>query len=95
VFSGAYDRIRVEKTDQLTMATAVQQSEPPSPPIVWHRARFCSTGECVEVARDGDAIVIRDSRDPALHLRYTRQEWRAFVLGVKAGDFDGLAALEG
>jgi hypothetical protein len=76
------------------MATAVEESLP-SPPMVWQRARFCSTGECVEVARDGDAIVIRDSRDPALHLRYSRQEWRAFVLGVKAGDFDSLSPLDG
>lgn len=73
------------------MSTAVQGSTP----IVWRRASFCGTGECVEVTRDDDAIVIRDSKNPAFNLRYTRQEWRAFVLGVKAGDFDDLFPLDG
>jgi Domain of unknown function (DUF397) len=71
------------------MSRVIQQP----PAVVWQRARSCGNGECVEVASDGDAIVIRDSKNPALNLRYTRQEWRAFVLGVKAGDFDKLLML--
>ncbi len=73
------------------MSIAIQGS----PPVVWQRARVCGTGECVEVARDGDAIVVRDSKNPAQKLRYTRQEWRAFVIGVKAGDFDDVSPLDG
>lgn len=76
------------------MARAVQETQP-SPPLAWQRARLCGNGECVEVARDGDVIVVRDSKDPALHLRYTAQEWRAFVSGVKSGDFDNLSPLGG
>jgi Domain of unknown function (DUF397) len=76
------------------MATALQET-PPSPPLVWQRARLCGNGECIEVARDRDEIVIRDSKNPALQLRYNRQEWRAFILGVKSGDFDGLSPLDG
>jgi hypothetical protein len=36
-------------------------------------------------------IILRDSKEPAgAVLRYTGAEWRAFISGVKAGDFDGL-----
>jgi Domain of unknown function (DUF397) len=56
---------------------------------VWQRASFCGGGECVEVAQQRDVIMLRDSKDPSGPvLRYTRAEWEAFVLGVKAGEFE-------
>lgn len=49
-----------------------------------------STGECVEVARlDSGEIGVRDSKDrggPV--LRFSRREFRAFVRGAGAGEFD-------
>lgn len=44
---------------------------------------------CVEtMAYQGD-ILVRDSKDPTGPvLRFTRDEWDAFVAGVKAGEFD-------
>jgi hypothetical protein len=57
----------------------------------WVKANVSSpTGDCVEVARlaNGD-VAVRNSRDttgPA--LVYTRSEFRAFVAGARAGDFD-------
>jgi hypothetical protein len=56
---------------------------------VWRKASFCASGECVEVAvRDG-MIVVRDSKNPrGRMLRFTTEEWQAFVRGVKAGGFD-------
>lgn len=57
----------------------------------WVKSRASSpTGDCVEVARlaNGD-VAVRNSRDatgPA--LVYTRSEFRAFVVGARAGDFD-------
>lgn len=37
----------------------------------------------------GDEIALRDSKLPdSPVLTYTRDEWRAFVAGVKDGEFD-------
>jgi hypothetical protein len=46
-------------------------------------------GNCVEVARDGDQVLVRDSKDPAGPvLAFTAGEWAAFAAGVKACEFD-------
>jgi len=65
---------------------------------VWRKASFCASGECVEVAQRGGMIVLRSSNHPGRisvglrrRVHYTPQEWRAFVRGVKAGEFDDLA----
>lgn len=56
---------------------------------------FCSWGNCVQVdlAPDGGVYVRRRvTGDGAMagQLPFTRAEFRAFVLGVKAGEFDDL-----
>lgn len=44
---------------------------------------------CVEVAFVGDAIAVRDSKDPTGPvLTFTPAEWDAFVAGAKDGEFD-------
>ena len=44
---------------------------------------------CVEVAFVDGAIAVRDSKDPqGPALIYTRDEWDAFLGGVKDGEFD-------
>ena len=44
---------------------------------------------CIEVARSGDQIAVRDSKDPSGPvLVFTTHEWRAFVNGVRDGEFD-------
>ena len=44
---------------------------------------------CVEVAFVGDAIAVRDSKNPAGPvLLFTQGEWDAFVGGAKDGEFD-------
>jgi Domain of unknown function (DUF397) len=51
-----------------------------------------SNGNCVEVAslRDG-GIGVRDSKDSeGPVLRFTPDEWRAFLGGVRNGEFDSL-----
>ena len=41
-------------------------------------------GNCVEVARDGDGVKVRDSKDPqGPSLHFTGPEWRAFVDGIE------------
>ena len=53
------------------------------------RSSFCSEGKCVGVALDGPLVQIVDTKDSDLPpLRFTREEWAAFVAGVKNGEFD-------
>ena len=52
---------------------------------------FCSLGDCVEVGRmPGGSVTLRDTKDSErrMALTFTRDEWDAFVQGVKAGEFD-------
>jgi Domain of unknown function (DUF397) len=57
---------------------------------VWITSRFCNNSACVQVAHlPGDMVAIRDSKNTAglAHI-FDREEWAAFISGVKAGDFD-------
>jgi predicted secreted Zn-dependent protease len=49
-----------------------------------------SGGQCVEVAANlPGMIAVRDSKNPeGPVLIYTPDEWRAFIAGVKAHEFD-------
>jgi hypothetical protein len=56
----------------------------------WLRSRACSSDGCVEVAHLADgSVAIRDSKDvrKAAHV-FDREEWSAFITGVKNGEFD-------
>lgn len=53
------------------------------------KSSFCGNTACVEVGRDGDDVLVRDSKDLSIApLRFTTEEWRDYVAGVKAGEFD-------
>ena len=56
----------------------------------YRTSSFCSMGNCVEVGRSADGVVlVRDTKDRAQQaLTFTDDEWAAFVAGVKAGEFD-------
>jgi uncharacterized protein DUF397 len=58
----------------------------------WHKSSRSSGngGDCVEVADNlPDVVAVRDSKDPTgPALVFNQREWRAFVDGVKAGEFD-------
>lgn len=56
----------------------------------YRRSSECADGSCVEVfSSPHGEILVRDSKNPdQTPLSYTRDEWSAFVLGVKAGEFD-------
>jgi hypothetical protein len=49
---------------------------------------YCSHGDCIEVGITPDGVVVRDTRDRARGLVFDHEDWRAFVLGVKGGEFD-------
>jgi Domain of unknown function (DUF397) len=56
----------------------------------WFKSRLCSSDGCVEVAHlDGGHVALRDSKDArkAPHV-FDREEWSAFIAGVKNGEFD-------
>lgn len=58
---------------------------------VWRKSSF-SGGEqaCVEVAIDHDSISVRDTKDQGAgpELNFTPAEWRAFLAGVRGGEFE-------
>ncbi|GAA3471172.1 DUF397 domain-containing protein [Nonomuraea roseola] len=56
--------------------------------LIWHA---CNNGDCVQVAKLDDRVLIRDSKsaDGAV-LRFSTQEWESFVEAVKRGRFDGI-----
>lgn len=56
----------------------------------WRKSSLSgSCDNCVEVAFVGEAIAVRDSKDPSgPALLYTRAEWDAFIGGVRGGEFD-------
>lgn len=63
------------------------------PDLVWRKASFSNGvgGNCVEVADlPAGGRAMRDSKlgDAGPVLRFTANEWRAFVLGVRDGEFD-------
>lgn len=60
--------------------------------IVWTKASASGNNQnCVEVGRgaaDG-GVSVRHTKDrDGATIRYTREEWAAFLAGVKNGEFD-------
>ncbi len=59
---------------------------------VWHKSSLSGSngGNCVEVAGHNGMILVRDTKDQGhgpVH-RFTPADWRAFVAGVRNGEFD-------
>jgi hypothetical protein len=66
-------------------------SSPEGPGSYWVKSSLSfSNGNCVEVASLPDGGVgVRNSRDSqGLVLRFTPDEWHAFLGGVRNGEFD-------
>lgn len=58
----------------------------------WHVSRTCDNGQCIKVARMGTLVVIGNTTKPDGPVsEFTVEEWRHFLVGVKLGDFDGIA----
>jgi len=59
---------------------------------VWRKSTFSGSngGNCVEVAGHDGYHLVRDTKDQGHGpiLRYTPSEWRAFISGVRNGEFD-------
>jgi Domain of unknown function (DUF397) len=57
--------------------------------LSWRKSSASGTGDCVEVALSNQRILVRDSKKRLPYiLEFTFSEWRAFLSGVHAGEFD-------
>lgn len=60
--------------------------------VEWRKSSYSGNGgaDCTMVATLSNGMVgVKDSKDPdGPVLQFTRSEFRAFVLGVKDGEFD-------
>ena len=56
----------------------------------WQKSSYCQGGECAEATKKGDVIALRNSTNPRREVRYSTEEWRSFIQGVKSGEFDHL-----
>ena len=57
----------------------------------WAKSSYSNSGaNCVEVARTAlGNVAVRDSKDPrGPQLRFTLDEWTAFVSGIRSGEFE-------
>jgi hypothetical protein len=61
--------------------------------VAWRKANASKQdGNCVEVGKTGDLVLMRDSKDPdGPVLKFTPAEWDAFRAGMAAGEFDNLS----
>jgi hypothetical protein len=61
------------------------------PLLWWFKATSCEAGTCVEVVSLDGGVAVRDSKDQdGPILWFTQEEWSAFLVGAKAGEFDHL-----
>jgi uncharacterized protein DUF397 len=59
-------------------------------PATWRKSSHSGNNGCVEVLHGDDQVAVRDSKDPSGPvLLFTPLEWRAFLAGVRDGEFDG------
>ena len=57
--------------------------------LSWRKSSASGTGDCVEVALSNELVLVRDSKQPLPNiLKFTFSEWRAFLTGAHAGEFD-------
>lgn len=59
--------------------------------LVWVKAKkSIGAGACVEMTRDGDAVLLRNSRHPEVVHSFTPTEVDALFDGVRRREFDHL-----
>ena len=56
---------------------------------IFRKSTFSDAGGCVEVAKDVDGVRVRDTKNrQGAVLSFTHNEWKAFLAGVRHGEFD-------
>ena len=74
----------------MTSPAAADHAIAPHPGPQWITSSHSySNGNCVQAARlPGGRIGVRDSKNPhGPVLRFTPEKWRAFLAGLRHGDF--------
>jgi len=56
--------------------------------LYWIKSGRCDTANCVEASLGDTSVAIRNSDKPDQYNVFTIAEWRTFIEGVKAGEFD-------
>ena len=85
------DNIHNQWGNNVGRSTLGSPPERPGPASYWVKSSLSfSNGNCVEVASlPDDEIGVRNSRDAeGAVLRFTPDEWHAFLGGVRNGEFD-------
>ena len=57
----------------------------------WRVSSTCEGGQCIKVASVGEFVMIASTNPEGFVSKFTADEWRQFLAGVKLGDFDGIA----
>jgi hypothetical protein len=54
------------------------------------KSSYCTSppGGCVEVAAKNGVVAVRGTKNPGHMLYFSTAEWKAFIQGVKSGEFD-------
>jgi hypothetical protein len=53
----------------------------PDSKLSWRRTSKCASGNCVEVAKAGDRVLVRNSAEPDVVVNFSTAEWVAFIDG--------------
>lgn len=57
--------------------------------LIWWKSSYSNNTACVEVARERGLVFVRDTKDRSGPvLRFSVEEWNAFLGGVRDGEFD-------
>jgi hypothetical protein len=51
--------------------------------LEWRKARRCDGGACVEVAKLGESVMLRNPEDPGVILVTDADEWLRFISQLK------------
>ena len=55
----------------------------------WFKSSFSASGNCIEVKITDSTICVRDSKNrQGSFLTFNSAEWKAFLKGVRHGEFD-------
>jgi len=58
-------------------------------PLAWRKSRKSQQADCVEVARLGGTVFVRDSKDrTGPRLQFTSEQWKAFVGKIPGAAFN-------
>ena len=57
----------------------------------YYKTSFSAKGKnCVGVKVENDKIFVINTKEKKTVVTFTKEEWSAFILGVKSGHFDNL-----